>query len=97
MSDFTLVQPSPTYSPGHERQRNRRIEEVIQRNNVALREQLYADFLPACLVSELPASTQAGVRGYVTDATAPAFATAVTGGGAVGVTVYFDGTIWRCG
>lgn len=97
MSDLTLVQPTTTYDPLHERQRNRRIEEVIRRNNVALREQLYADFLPACLVSQLPAATQAGVRGYVTDATAPAFATAVTGGGAVGVPVYFDGTIWRCG
>lgn len=97
MSDFTLVQPSPVYDPSHERRRNRRTEEVIQRNTVALREQLYADFLPACLVSELPASTQAGVRGYVTDATAPAFAAVVTGGGAVGVTVYFDGSVWRCG
>ena len=97
MSDLTLVQPSPTYNPGHERKRNRRIEEVIQRNNVAIRESLLSGFLPACLVSELPASTQAGVRGYVTDATAPAFATAVTGGGTVGVTVYFDGSVWRCG
>ena len=97
MSDVTLVQPSPVYDPAHERQRNRRIEEVIRRNNVQIRESLLAGFLPACLVSELPASTQAGVRGYVTDATAPAFATAVVGGGAVGVTVYFDGIVWRCG
>lgn len=97
MSDFTLVQPSPFYDPRHERQRNRRIEEVILRNNVAIREQLLSGFLPACLVSELPAAAEAGVRGYVTDATAPTFAAAVTGGGAVGVTVYFDGTIWRCG
>lgn len=97
MSDVTLVQPSPVYDPAHERQRNRRIEEVIRRNNVQIRESLQAGFLPACLVSELPASTQAGVRGYVTDATAPAFATAVVGGGAVGVTVYFDGSVWRCG
>jgi len=97
VSDFTLVQPSPFYDPSHERQRNRRIEEVMRRNNVAIRESLLSGFLPACLVSELPASTQAGVRGYVTDATAPAFAAAVAGGGTVGVTVYFDGTIWRCG
>ncbi|MBU3732170.1 MAG: hypothetical protein FGM26_11600, partial [Beijerinckiaceae bacterium] len=69
MSDLTLVQPSPFYDPGHERQRNRRIEEVIRRNNVVLGEQLRAGFLPACLVSELPASVEAGVRGYVTDAT----------------------------
>lgn len=96
MSDLTLVQPTQTYDPQHERQRNRRIEEVIRRNNVTIREQLQADFLPVCLVSELPVAT-AGVRGFVTDSNATTFASVAAGGGANGVPVYFDGTDWRIG
>ena len=97
MMDYTLVQPVMTYDPAHERQRNRRIEEVIRRSNISLTEQLLDAVLPACLVSELPASARAGVRGFVTNATSPTFGATVVAGGSVGVPVYFDGSAWRCG
>ena len=96
MSDRTLLQPSATYDPSHERMRNRRVEEVLRQNAATLYDQLRMAFVPACLVSELPASA-AGVRGFVTDATATTFASVVAGGGANGVPVYFDGTNWRIG
>lgn len=96
MSDRTLLQPSANYDPSHERMRNRRIEEVLRQNSSTFYDQLRLAFVPACLVSELPAST-AGVRGFVTDATVTTFASVVAGGGANGVPVYFDGTDWRIG
>ena len=96
MSNRTLVLPSASYDAGHERQRNRRIEEVIRNTEVNFSDLLRSMFVPACLVSELPTAT-AGVRGFVTDANATTFASAVAGGGANGVPVYHDGTIWRIG
>ena len=96
MSDRVLIQPSSSYNPAHERQRNLRIEEVIRRQAVNISDQLRASFIPACLVSELPAAT-AGVRGFATDATSTTFASAVAGGGSNGVPVYFDGAAWRIG
>lgn len=47
-------------------------------------------------VAELPEGGQ-GMRAFVTDATATTFASAVAGGGANKVPVYFDGTAWRVG
>lgn len=47
-------------------------------------------------VATLPTGI-AGSRSFVTDALAPAFGAAVTGGGAVGVPVYHDGTSWKVG
>ena len=44
-------------------------------------------------VATLPTGV-AGMRAYVTDATTPAYLTALTGGGAVGCPVFFDGTSW---
>ena len=96
MSDRSLVAPSQTYDASHERQRNRRIEEVIRRSEVNFNDTLRAMFVPACLVSELPAAT-ASVRGFVTDANATTFASVVAGGGTNNVPVYFDGTNWRIG
>lgn len=52
--------------------------------------------LANCAVAALPASPDHGTRGYVTDATAPTFGSAVVGGGAVEIPVYFDGT-WKVG
>lgn len=43
------------------------------------------------------ATAGAGARHFVTDALTPVFGNAVTGGGAVAVPVYSDGTIWRVG
>lgn len=44
-------------------------------------------------VATLPAGT-IGDTAYVTDATAPTFGTAVTGGGAVVIPVFYNGTTW---
>lgn len=96
MSNRALVVPSAAYDASHERQRNRRIEEVIRNTEVSFNDTLRSMFVPACLVSELPVAT-AGVRGFVTNANATTFASVVAGGGANGVPVYFDGTDWRIG
>lgn len=96
MSDRVLIQPSSSYNPAHERQRNLRIEEVIRRQAVNISDQLRASFIPACLVSELPTST-VGVRGFVTDANATTFGSVVAGGGSNKVPVYHDGSAWRIG
>jgi hypothetical protein len=48
-------------------------------------------------VSTLGAAGRVGRRGFVTDATATTFASAVVGGGANKVPVYDDGTSWRIG
>jgi len=50
-------------------------------------------------VATLPsASTSgAGARAFVTDALAPTFGATVTGGGAVNIPVYSDGTNWKVG
>jgi hypothetical protein len=50
-------------------------------------------------VSTLPSAVTAGVgaQSFVTDATAPAFGSAVVGGGAVATPVYSDGTNWIVG
>lgn len=47
-------------------------------------------------VASLPAGSQ-GMRAFVTDANATAFASIVAGGGANPVPVYHDGTNWRIG
>lgn len=54
---------------------------------------------PPTTVALLPAAATAGVgaRAFVTDATTPAALTAVTGGGAVKVPVYSDGSTWLVG
>lgn len=96
MSDRVLIQPSASYNPSHERQRNQRIEEVIRRQASNINDQLRAAFVPVCLVSQLPAAI-AGVRGFVTDANATTFASVVAGGGSDAVPVYHDGTTWRIG
>ena len=50
-------------------------------------------------VALLPAAATAGLgaRAFVTNALAPSFGVAVTGGGAVAVPVYSDGTTWLVG
>lgn len=49
-------------------------------------------------VSQLPsAASNAGLRAFVSDATATTFASIVAGGGANNVPVYSDGTNWRIG
>jgi hypothetical protein len=50
-------------------------------------------------VASLPSSVDAvvGDRNFVNNALAPTFGSAVVGGGAVNVPVYYDGTTWRVG
>lgn len=50
------------------------------------------------IASALPLATLgAGIRAFVTDATATTFASIVAGGGSNKVPVYSDGTDWRIG
>lgn len=55
--------------------------------------------LPSSTVAGLPAAAAvgAGATAYVTDALAPTFLATVVGGGAIGTTVYSDGTNWKAG
>ena len=63
---------------------------VIDQNR-NLRTRLYT-------VATLPsAATAAGQRAQVSDASSPAFAASVSGGGATHSPVYSDGSTWRCG
>jgi hypothetical protein len=48
-------------------------------------------------VIDLPKGVPSGERAFVTDATAATFGSAVAGGGAIAVPVYFDGSVWRVG
>lgn len=50
--------------------------------------------LPSYTVSTLPSGT-VGMTAYVTDATAPTYLGALTGGGAVTCPVFFDGASWK--
>lgn len=50
--------------------------------------------LPGSTVAGLPATPTQGDTAFVTDALAPAFLTAVVGGGAVVTTVFYNGTNW---
>lgn len=51
----------------------------------------------AYTVAGLPATPLQGARAHVTDATAPAFLGALTGGGAVVCPVFYNGTAWVAG
>ena len=48
-------------------------------------------------VAKLPTTVTKGTRCYVTDATAPTFLGALTGGGTVVCPVFFNGTAWVAG
>lgn len=49
------------------------------------------------IVAALPAAPGTGARAYVTDATAPTFLGALTGGGTVTCPVFYNGTAWVAG
>ena len=77
------------------------VDLVLQRNNVTgltLGAAANVHALPTRLknytVATLPAGTQ-GDLAYVTDALAPAFLTALVGGGAVVTPAFYDGTSWK--
>lgn len=53
--------------------------------------------LPVYTVATLPAGATAGDKAYVTDATAPTYLGALTGGGAVVCPVFYNGSAWVSG
>lgn len=48
-------------------------------------------------VNSLPATAGEGARSFVNDASSPVFGSAVVGGGAIRVPVYFTGAVWNVG
>lgn len=97
MSDKTLLLPTNNYNPAHERLRNRRIEEVMRRQEMNFNDAIRAQFIPACNAADLPTNVVASVKGFVMDATSSTFNAAVVGGGTNKVPCFFDGTVWRVG
>jgi len=68
---------------------------ISERTNVLIRD--YNGRRSAVPAATLPASPAVGERWLVTDAAAPTFGGALTGGGSAVVPVYWDGIIWRTG
>jgi hypothetical protein len=56
-----------------------------------------ADKLTEYTVATLPTTAKRGDRAIVTDATAPTWNAALTGGGAVVCQAFFNGSAWRAG
>jgi len=103
-STDTLSQVTPPNMPLAPQQYERRYQDQI--NNVF---RLYANQLNKIVgqlradapyaVADLPDAATSGVgsRAFVTDASSPTFGATVSGGGAVAVPVYSDGTDWKVG
>jgi len=53
--------------------------------------------LTSFTVATLPTAPAIGTRAFVTDATAPSFLGALTGGGTVHCPVFYNGTAWVAG
>jgi hypothetical protein len=94
---------APTeYSPAYIDQLNNVLRLYFNRLDAIL-EQLKTDTIVPALtnytVATLPSAATSGVgaRSFVTDASAPTFGATVSGGGAVAVPVYSDGTNWKVG
>ena len=110
VSEFVLGQPIapnlPLATKEYDRQYMDQLNNVLRlyfnRIDSTFNQLQASDVLPALTnytVSTLPsaASSGAGARSFVTDATAPAFGSAVAGGGAVATPVYSNGTNWIVG
>ena len=110
ISDFEINQvasPNLPLSPmQYDRQYADQLNNVLRLyfNRVdAILNQLKTDeIIPALTnytVATLPsaATSGAGARSFVTDASAPTFGSTVSGGGAVATPVYSDGTNWKVG
>lgn len=68
---------------------------ISERTNVLIRD--YNGRRTAVTAATLPASPAVGERWLVTDALAPTFGGALTGGGSAVVPCYWDGAAWRTG
>lgn len=109
-SEFELGQPVapnlPLAPKDYERQYQDQLNNVLRlyfnRIDSTFNQLTASDVIPPLdnyTVATLPsaATSGAGARSFVTDALAPAFGTAVAGGGAVATPVYSDGTNWVVG
>lgn len=109
-SAFALGQPIapnlPLATQDYDRQYQDQLNNVLRlyfsRIDAALGQMATSDVVPALTnytVATLPsaATSGAGARSFVTDATAPEFGSAVIGGGTVKTPVYSDGTNWIVG
>ena len=98
-----LPQAADEYSRLYQDQLNNVLRLYFNRLNILLSEfETNSTILPALTVytvATLPsaATSGAGARSFVSDASAPTFGSTVAGGGAVTVPVYSDGTNWKVG
>lgn len=109
-SEFKIAPPVapnlPLAPKDYEREYHDQVNNVLRlyfnRISASLRQLVVSDILPPLTnytVSTLPsaATSGAGARSFVTDATTPTFGATVVGGGAVATPVYSDGTNWKVG
>lgn len=110
VSEFVLGQPVapnlPLATQDYDRQYQDQLNNVLRlyfnRIDSTFSQLTTSDVVPPLTnytVSTLPsaASSGAGARSFVTDATSPAFGATVAGGGSVATPVYSDGTNWKVG
>jgi len=110
ISEFVLGQPIapnlPLATQDYDRQYQDQLNNVLRlyfnRIDSTFNQLETSDVFPALTnyaVADLPSAATSGVgsRSFVTDAVAPVFGGAVSGGGAVATPVYSDGTNWIVG
>ena len=90
------------YSPQYQDQLNNVLRLYFNRVDSLFGQLVALGYVPAMTnytVATLPSASTSGVgaRSFVTDASAPTFGATVSGGGAVAVPVYSDGTNWKVG
>jgi hypothetical protein len=109
-SEFELGQPiapnlplaTEEYSRQYQDQLNNVLRLYFNRIDSTFNQLSVSDITPPLVnytVATLPsaATSGAGARTFVSDATGPTFGNVVVGGGAVKTPVYSDGTDWRVG
>ena len=98
----SLPSPPPEYDARYGEQFNNVLRLYFNRLQGIFGQISTSEIIPASTnytVATLPsaATSGAGARTFVTDATGPTFGATVVGGGAVFVPVYSDGTNWKVG
>ena len=98
----SLPTPPAEYDSRYIEQFNNVLRLYFNRLNNILGQISTSEIIPASTnytVATLPsaATSGAGARTFVTDASGPTFGVTVVGGGAVFVPVYSDGTNWKVG
>ena len=97
-----LPQPGDDYNRAYQDQFNNVLRLYFNRLNTLMDQLNSSAIIPPTTiytVATLPsaATSGAGARSFVSDATATTFASTVAGGGANNVPVYSDGTNWKIG